>query len=78
MKTRITIDVSAHLQNGKFIGDEHLKIIRWQLENIGGKYIDSQFIRPEYLSTQPYYRATFEFDCKEDPSFFVPLNMKVI
>lgn len=34
MKTRITIDVSAHLQNGKFIGDEHLKMIRWQLETL--------------------------------------------
>lgn len=78
MKTQITIDVSAHLPNGKFIGDEQLKMIIWQFENIGGKYINSQYIRPENISQQPYYSSTFEFECKEDPSFFTPLSMKVI
>lgn len=71
-KQFLIIEVSAHSNNGRYIGDELVNVAKWQFENIGGKFINSEYIRPSNLLKQPYYKCTFEFEQKVESPYVMP------
>ena len=71
MTKKITIEVSAHNNSGRHIGDQNLKTAIWELENIGGKYVSSTFV-PSVMTKAGHYIAEFEFECKEESPFIQP------
>lgn len=72
-KQIIVIQVPAHENNGRHLGDELVNVVKWQFENIGGKFINAEYIRPNNISTPSYYKCTFEFDQKVESPYIIPV-----
>ena len=71
MIKKINIEVSAHDNSGRHIGDQNLNAAIWDIENIGGKYTSSIFV-PSIMSKAGHYIVEFEFNCKEESPFIQP------
>jgi len=70
-KKQITIEVFAHESNGRHIGSEQLDAICWDMKNIGGEVISTDFIFST-IQKAGHYLVVFEFDCKLESPFITP------
>lgn len=70
-KKRITIEVFAHEANGRHIGTQQLDAIRWDMENIGGEVLSTDFV-PSSMSKAGHYLVEVEFECRQESPFVTP------
>lgn len=70
-KKRITIEVYAHESNGRHIGSEQLDAICWDMKNIGGEVISTDFISST-IQKAGHYLVEVEFECRQESPFVTP------